>query len=119
MSWRAVQPKDPEDSIWRRNIAAMPGMTVDAAWEFFADEPQVYRSLSIAREVGLGHLRLGQPAAERSGDERSESSSLRNCSIPNTATRCMSWTSPRRAYILRTSSAASRSSMAELAVATP
>ena len=44
-------------------------MTVDAAWEFFADEPQVRRSLAVLRQVGLGYLRLGQPATELSGGE--------------------------------------------------
>ena len=44
-------------------------MTVDAAWEFFADEPHVRRSLDVLREVGLGYLRLGQPATELSGGE--------------------------------------------------
>ena len=47
----------------------MLGMTVDAAWEFFADEPHLHRSLTIVREVGLGYLRLGQPATELSGGE--------------------------------------------------
>ncbi len=52
-----------------RNIAQVLGMTVDAAWEFFADEPQVRRPLQVLREVGLGYLRLGQPATELSGGE--------------------------------------------------
>ena len=52
-----------------KNIADVLGMTVDAAWEFFADEPQVLRSLDVLREVGLGYLRLGQPATELSGGE--------------------------------------------------
>ena len=52
-----------------RNVAEVLGMTVDAAWEFFADEGNVRRSLSILREVGLGYLRLGQPATELSGGE--------------------------------------------------
>ena len=52
-----------------RSIADVLGMTVDAAWEFFADEPHLYRSLTIVREVGLGYLRLGQPATELSGGE--------------------------------------------------
>jgi excinuclease ABC subunit A len=51
------------------NVAGVLGMTVDAAWEFFADEPQVRRSLHVLREVGLGYLRLGQPATELSGGE--------------------------------------------------
>ncbi|HEY7859791.1 MAG TPA: excinuclease ABC subunit UvrA, partial [Gemmatimonadaceae bacterium] len=52
-----------------RNIAEVLGMTVDAAWEFFANEPQLARSLGVVREVGLGYLRLGQPATELSGGE--------------------------------------------------
>jgi excinuclease ABC subunit A len=52
-----------------RNIAEVLAMTVDAAWEFFADAPLVQRSLAVLREVGLGYLRLGQPATELSGGE--------------------------------------------------
>ncbi|HEX2202317.1 MAG TPA: excinuclease ABC subunit UvrA [Longimicrobium sp.] len=52
-----------------RNIAEVLGMTVDAAWEFFSGEEAVRRSLHVLREVGLGYLRLGQPATELSGGE--------------------------------------------------
>jgi len=52
-----------------KSIADVLGMTVDAAWEFFAEEPPLHRSLTIVREVGLGYLRLGQPATELSGGE--------------------------------------------------
>jgi excinuclease ABC subunit A len=52
-----------------RNIAEVLGMTVDAALDFFADEEAVRRSLGVLREVGLGYLRLGQPATELSGGE--------------------------------------------------
>jgi excinuclease ABC subunit A len=52
-----------------RNIAEVLGLTVDAAYEFFADEPHVHRALGVVREVGLGYLRLGQPATELSGGE--------------------------------------------------
>jgi excinuclease ABC subunit A len=52
-----------------QSIADALGMTVDAAWEFFEDEPHVRRSLTVLREVGLGYLRLGQPATELSGGE--------------------------------------------------
>ena len=52
-----------------RNIAEVLGMTVDAAAEFFLGEPLVERSLEVLREVGLGYLRLGQPATELSGGE--------------------------------------------------
>jgi excinuclease ABC subunit A len=52
-----------------KNIAEVLGMTVDAAWEFFADEPALQRALDVVRQVGLGYLRLGQPATELSGGE--------------------------------------------------
>jgi excinuclease ABC subunit A len=52
-----------------RTIAEVLGMTVDAAYEFFAEEDAVRRSLHVLREVGLGYLRLGQPATELSGGE--------------------------------------------------
>lgn len=55
---------------WRgRNIAQVLRMAVDEACEFFADEPQVLRPLNVLREIGLGYLRLGQPATELSGGE--------------------------------------------------
>ena len=52
-----------------QSIADVLGMTVDVAWEFFADEPHVHRSLGVLREVGLNYLRLGQSATELSGGE--------------------------------------------------
>jgi excinuclease ABC subunit A len=52
-----------------KSIADVLGMTVDAAYELFAEEPAVRRALHIVREVGLGYLRLGQPATELSGGE--------------------------------------------------
>jgi excinuclease ABC subunit A len=55
---------------WRdRNIADVLAMTVAAAAELFADVPAVTRSLATLEEVGLGYLRLGQPATELSGGE--------------------------------------------------
>jgi excinuclease ABC subunit A len=44
-------------------------MTVDGAGEFFAEQPQVSHPLTVLQEVGLGYLRLGQPATELSGGE--------------------------------------------------
>jgi excinuclease ABC subunit A len=52
-----------------KNIADVLGMTVEAAFEFFAEEAHVRRSLDVLRQVGLGYLRLGQPATELSGGE--------------------------------------------------
>ena len=62
-------PKTLEVRYRARNIAEVLGMTVDAAWEFFAGEEAVRRPLHVLREVGLGYLRLGQPATELSGGE--------------------------------------------------
>jgi excinuclease ABC subunit A len=52
-----------------KNIAEVLAMTVDDAWAFFEGESQLVRSLAVVREVGLGYLRLGQPATELSGGE--------------------------------------------------
>ncbi|WP_342316672.1 excinuclease ABC subunit UvrA [Lysobacter sp. FW306-1B-D06B] len=55
---------------WRgRNIAQVLGMTVDDARAFFADETAVARPLELLHDIGLGYLRLGQPATELSGGE--------------------------------------------------
>jgi excinuclease ABC subunit A len=52
-----------------KSIAAVLDLSVDAAWDFFVGEPHLRRALNIVREVGLGYLRLGQPATELSGGE--------------------------------------------------
>ncbi|MDV9170499.1 excinuclease ABC subunit UvrA [Streptomyces sp. W16] len=54
-----------------RNIAQVLDLTVEAAADFFADAdtPAVARSLTTLLDVGLGYLRLGQPATELSGGE--------------------------------------------------
>ncbi|MFE6359082.1 ATP-binding cassette domain-containing protein [Streptomyces sp. NPDC057806] len=52
-----------------RNIAQVLDLTVEAAADFFADTPPVARSLGTLLDVGLGYLRLGQPATELSGGE--------------------------------------------------
>lgn len=50
-------------------IAEVLDLTVEAAAEFFADVPAAARSLRALLDVGLGYLRLGQPATELSGGE--------------------------------------------------
>jgi excinuclease ABC subunit A len=52
-----------------RNIADVLAMTVNEAAEFLADIPSASRGLDTLRDVGLGYLRLGQPATELSGGE--------------------------------------------------
>lgn len=50
-------------------IAQVLGLTVEQAVGVFAEEPGVLRSLQVLRDIGLGYLRLGQPATELSGGE--------------------------------------------------
>lgn len=61
--------KTLEVTYKERNVAEVLSMTVAEAIEFFAEETAVLRSLTILRDVGLGYLRLGQPATELSGGE--------------------------------------------------
>jgi len=52
-----------------KNIAEVLAMTVDEALAFFGDEAALRRPLSLLHDIGLGYLRLGQPATELSGGE--------------------------------------------------
>ncbi len=56
---------------WRdKHIAQVLELSVDAAAGFFGDTvPALARALSTLRQVGLGYLRLGQPATQLSGGE--------------------------------------------------
>src|SRR6201996_1044630 len=61
--------KTLEIKVGDRSIADVLAMTVDGAFEFFADDDPLRRSLGVLREVGLGYIRLGQSATELSGGE--------------------------------------------------
>ncbi|MEC5166811.1 excinuclease ABC subunit A [Flavobacterium sp. PL11] len=52
-----------------KNIAQILSMTVNDAAAFFENEERISRTLKVLQEVGLGYLRLGQPATELSGGE--------------------------------------------------
>ncbi|MEV5878976.1 excinuclease ABC subunit UvrA [Streptomyces sp. NPDC052101] len=62
-------PETLQVTYRERNIAEVLDLTVEAAAEFFADVPAAARSLRTLLDVGLGYLRLGQPATELSGGE--------------------------------------------------
>lgn len=62
-------PKTLEITYNGKTIAEVLALTVEQAWDFFGDAPNVCRSLKVLREVGLNYLRLGQPATEFSGGE--------------------------------------------------
>lgn len=52
-----------------KNIADVLEMTIDEARRFFADRSNIYEKLNVLHEVGLGYLKLGQPATTLSGGE--------------------------------------------------
>ena len=58
-----------EIALRGRSIADVLRMTVHEACGFFADEASVLRPLALLQAIGLGYLRLGQPATELSGGE--------------------------------------------------
>ncbi|MEL7625551.1 MAG: excinuclease ABC subunit UvrA [Anaerolineaceae bacterium] len=52
-----------------KNIAEVLDMTVESAMEFFDAFPKIKRRLQTLYDVGLGYIRLGQPAPTLSGGE--------------------------------------------------
>ena len=52
-----------------KNVTQVLEMTVREALSFFASTPKVLRRLQVLDEIGLGYLRLGQPATTLSGGE--------------------------------------------------
>lgn len=52
-----------------KTIADVLDMVVDEALEFFKNLPKLQRKLQILQDVGLGYIRLGQPATTLSGGE--------------------------------------------------
>ncbi|HET6241220.1 MAG TPA: excinuclease ABC subunit UvrA, partial [Arthrobacter sp.] len=62
-------PETLEVTYRGKNVAEVLQMTVNLAAGFLHEVPAAARSLQTLREVGLGYLRLGQPATELSGGE--------------------------------------------------
>jgi excinuclease ABC subunit A len=52
-----------------KNIADVLDMTVDRALEFFENFPKISSKLQTMQDVGLGYIRIGQPAPTLSGGE--------------------------------------------------
>jgi excinuclease ABC subunit A len=52
-----------------KSISDVLDMTVEEACEFFAPVPAISRRMDTLRDVGLGYVRLGQPATTLSGGE--------------------------------------------------
>jgi excinuclease ABC subunit A len=70
-----------------KNISEVLDMSVDEALEFFKDNPKILSPLKALHDVGLGYIRLGQPATTLSGGEAQRvklSSELRKASTGKT-----------------------------------
>ncbi len=62
--------KEALEIHWKgKNIADVLAMSVQEAREFFTDNALIHDKLSVLFDVGLGYLRLGQPANKLSGGE--------------------------------------------------
>ncbi len=52
-----------------KSIFEVLEMTVDEGIEFFKQQPKIYRKLKTLSDVGLGYIKIGQPATTLSGGE--------------------------------------------------
>jgi excinuclease ABC subunit A len=62
--------RDTLDITWKnKSIAEVLDMPAEEAFEFFTNQPSIARQLQTLVDVGLGYVRLGQPAPTLSGGE--------------------------------------------------
>jgi excinuclease ABC subunit A len=66
---RRFKPKVLDVKLKGRNVHQVLDLTVREALAFFGAAPKVLRRLHVLDEIGLGYLRLGQPATTLSGGE--------------------------------------------------
>ena len=66
---KRFKPQVLEVRYKARNVHQVLDMTVREALTFFSNSPKVLRRLQVLDEIGLGYLRLGQPATTLSGGE--------------------------------------------------
>ncbi|HWI52887.1 MAG TPA: excinuclease ABC subunit UvrA [Symbiobacteriaceae bacterium] len=52
-----------------KNITQILDMTIDDAVEFFRPIPRIYKKMQTMQDVGMGYIKLGQPATQLSGGE--------------------------------------------------
>jgi excinuclease ABC subunit A len=68
-SGKRFKPEVLEVTVWGKSIADVLDLTVDAATRTFPGEDRLASALWQLQQVGLGYLRLGQPATTLSGGE--------------------------------------------------
>ena len=66
---RRYRPEVCQVTYRGKDVSQVLGLTVDEATELFAAVPGLVRRLSVLQAVGLGYVRLGQPATTLSGGE--------------------------------------------------
>ncbi|HEY3044699.1 MAG TPA: excinuclease ABC subunit UvrA, partial [Vicinamibacterales bacterium] len=66
---KRFKPQVLEVKYRGRSIRQVLDLTVREALTFFGSSPKVLRRLQVLDEIGLGYLRLGQPATTLSGGE--------------------------------------------------
>jgi excinuclease ABC subunit A len=66
---KRFKPQVLEVRYRAKNINQVLDLTVREALTFFSTSPKVLRRLQVLDEIGLGYLRLGQPATTLSGGE--------------------------------------------------
>ena len=93
-----------------RTVSDVLEMSVDEALEFFQNIPPIKRHMQTLSDVGLGYIKLGQPAPTLSGGRRSGSSCRASSTSAPPATPSTSSTSPPPASTSRTSGSCCRSS---------
>ncbi len=69
MSWKRYNGETLDIRYKGKNIAEVLEMTVEEGLEYFTNQPRIARKLQTIVDVGLGYIRLGQPATTLSGGE--------------------------------------------------
>ena len=85
-----------------KTIADVLELSCEEALAFFAHQPPIARHLQTLVDVGLGYIRLGQPAPTLSGGEAQRVKLAASSAGGPPGTPCTSWTSPPPASISTT-----------------